>query len=90
MAYLDFEKPIAEVQDQLTKLRQVGEEGKIDITASEEELEAKLASLRKEIYANLTGWQKVQLSPSPRSSLLTLLYREPLRETSSSCTEIET
>ncbi len=58
----DFEKPIADLYDQLEKVKQVAEKSKVDVSATVQELEAKLSKTRKEIYGNLTGWQKVQIS----------------------------
>ncbi|MEM1121458.1 MAG: acetyl-CoA carboxylase carboxyltransferase subunit alpha, partial [Bacteroidota bacterium] len=51
--------------DQLEKIKQVGEKGEVDLSATIKELENKIKNKRKEIYANLTGWQKVQLSRHP-------------------------
>ncbi len=65
MVFLDFEKPIAELYEELEKLKQMGEKQKIDIAAPAAELEERIANLKKEIYGNLTGWQKVQLSRHP-------------------------
>lgn len=65
MVYLDFEKPIADLQEQLEKIRQVAEKGDVDMSASIKELEDKIAIERKQLYENLTGWQKVQLSRHP-------------------------
>ncbi|NQV52720.1 MAG: acetyl-CoA carboxylase carboxyltransferase subunit alpha [Flavobacteriales bacterium] len=63
--YLDFEKPIQELEEQLENLRQVKEKSKLKSVASIKELETKLDSTRKEIYKNLTPWQKVQVSRHP-------------------------
>lgn len=65
MIFLDFEKPIADLYEEMEKLKAMGEKQKIDISATEAELTARLATLRKQIYENLTGWQKVQLSRHP-------------------------
>lgn len=65
MVFLDFEKPLEKLYNQLDKIKQVGEEGDIDVSANIEELEKKINALRKEIYGKLTGWQKVQLSRHP-------------------------
>ena len=65
MIFLDFEKPIADLYEELEKLRAMGEKQKIDISATEAELQLKIDALRKQIYDNLTGWQKVQLSRHP-------------------------
>ena len=65
MVFLEFEKPLEALYEQLDKLKQVGEQGDIDVSASVKELEKKMNQTRKEIYGNLTGWQKVQLSRHP-------------------------
>lgn len=58
----DFEKPLADLQTQIEKVNQVAEKTKVDMSATISELEMKLAEARKEIYGNLNGWQKVQMS----------------------------
>ncbi len=65
MIFLDFEKPLENLYEQLEKIRQVGEQGDIDMSQAITELENKIKNQRKEIYSNLTGWQKVQLSRHP-------------------------
>jgi len=65
MVFLDFEKPIESLYEQLEKLKEVSNEGVIDMSESIKELEKKIHSTKKEIYANLTGWQRVQLSRHP-------------------------
>ncbi|MBK8628182.1 MAG: acetyl-CoA carboxylase carboxyltransferase subunit alpha [Saprospiraceae bacterium] len=65
MVFLDFEKPLESLYEQLEKIKQVGEEGVIDVTENIKELEKKIQSTKKDIYANLTGWQRVQLSRHP-------------------------
>ncbi len=65
MVFLDFEQPLESLYQQLDKIKQVGEAGDLDVGDMVKELENKIKSLRKEIYGNLTGWQKVQLSRHP-------------------------
>jgi len=65
MQFLDFEEPLEDLYDQLEKIRQVGEKGEVDVSPMIKELENKIKNKRKEIYSNLTGWQKVQLSRHP-------------------------
>ncbi|PHI21375.1 acetyl-CoA carboxylase carboxyl transferase subunit alpha [Lewinellaceae bacterium SD302] len=65
MVFLDFEQPLEKLYDQLEKVKQVAGEGVVDMDATIKQLESKIKSTRKEIYANLTGWQKVQLSRHP-------------------------
>ncbi len=66
MEYLDFEQPIAELEEQLQKMKEVAEKGNINVEDSIKELEKKIEEERKAIYKNLTGWQKVQLSRHPK------------------------
>lgn len=65
MEYLDFEQPIKELEEQLEKCQTIGEESGIDITDTCKKIEKKLAETRKEIFSNLTPWQKIQLSRHP-------------------------
>ncbi|CAN5570698.1 acetyl-CoA carboxylase carboxyltransferase subunit alpha [soil metagenome] len=65
MTFLDFEKPIAELLDQIEKAKQIAEKSKIDISATIRELHQKVQETRKEIYSKLTPWQRVQLSRHP-------------------------
>jgi acetyl-CoA carboxylase carboxyl transferase subunit alpha len=65
MSYLDFEKPLDELKDQLVKARQIAEKGKVDVSKLIEEIEKKIEDTRQNIYSQLTPWQKVQLSRHP-------------------------
>jgi acetyl-CoA carboxylase carboxyl transferase subunit alpha len=65
MTFMDFEKPLEALYEQLEKLKDVGEKGELDVTDMVRELENKIKVKRKEIFSNLTGWQKVQLSRHP-------------------------
>ncbi len=65
MVFLDFEKPLESLYEKLEKIKQVGEDGDIDVSQMIKEIEDKIKTTRKEIYSNLTGWQKVQLSRHP-------------------------
>ena len=65
MIFLDFEEPLEKLFEQLDKLKEVEEEGIVDVSETIKELEAKINSTRKEIYGNLTGWQRVLLSRHP-------------------------
>ncbi len=64
-SYLEFEKPIEEIKDQINQTKEIGEKGKVDINATISELEKKLNATTKNIFNNLTPWQKVQLSRHP-------------------------
>lgn len=65
MEYLDFELPIKELEDQLDKCKLIGEESDVDVTETCQQIESKLEVTRKEIFKNLTAWQRVQLSRHP-------------------------
>lgn len=65
MEYLDFELPIKELQDQLAKCQIIGEESEVDVTQTCKKIEKKLLVTKKEIYKNLTAWQRVQMSRHP-------------------------
>lgn len=65
MVFLEFERPLEKLHEQLQKIKEVGESGDVDVTATIKELEAKIKTTKKDIYSNLTGWQKVQLSRHP-------------------------
>ncbi|MGB1445480.1 MAG: acetyl-CoA carboxylase carboxyltransferase subunit alpha [Flavobacteriaceae bacterium] len=65
MEYLDFELPIKEINEQLSKCRVIGDENEIDVTDTCEQLEEKLKAAKEDIYGNLTPWQRVQLSRHP-------------------------
>jgi acetyl-CoA carboxylase carboxyl transferase subunit alpha len=65
MTFLEFEKPISELFDQLTEARELAEKSQVDMSKVIHELEKKIDQSRKEIYANLTPWQRVQVSRHP-------------------------
>lgn len=65
MHYLDFEKPIAELQDQLIKVQQVAEKSGVDVSKTLSDIEDKIKNKRTELYSTLTPWQRVQLSRHP-------------------------
>ena len=66
MEYLDFEQPIKELEEQLEKCALIGEESDVDVTETCQQIEKKLAAKKKEIYKNLSAWQRVQLSRHPQ------------------------
>lgn len=61
----DFEKPIADLQQQIEKVKQVSEKTKVDMSATLIELEEQLEATKQRIYTNLSGWQNVQISRHP-------------------------
>lgn len=65
MEYLEFELPIKELNEQLDKCKLIGDESDIDVTETCEQIQKKLKETKKEIYGNLTAWQRVQLSRHP-------------------------
>ncbi len=64
-SYLEFEKPIAEIQEQIIQSKEIGIKGQVDVKSTVKELEKKLASTTRNIFNNLSPWQKVQLSRHP-------------------------
>lgn len=65
MEYLDFELPLKELVDQLEKCNEIRNESKVDVKDTYKNLKAKIEKTKKDIYSNLTPWQRVQLSRHP-------------------------
>jgi acetyl-CoA carboxylase carboxyl transferase subunit alpha len=65
LTFLDFEKPIAELEARVAELKDTARGGDLDIDHEIERLEAKSARLLKETYARLTPWQKTQVARHP-------------------------
>jgi len=65
MNYLDFEKPIAELSEQIEKLKLAAQKSKIDVSKSIIDLEGKIKTKRIDIFSNLTPWQRIQISRHP-------------------------
>ncbi|MBK7604535.1 MAG: acetyl-CoA carboxylase carboxyltransferase subunit alpha [Saprospiraceae bacterium] len=65
MVFLEFEKPIADLYDQLNKLKAMDSEGTVDLDATVAALEKRIETEREDLYKNLTSWQRVQLSRHP-------------------------
>ena len=63
--YLDFEEPIKVLEDQLIENTKLQEEKGVDTSKIVVEIEKKLKETRKEIYADLSAWQRVQVSRHP-------------------------
>ena len=61
----DFEKPISDLIGQIEKVKQIADKTKVDMSATLLELENKLEAAKVEVYSNLSGWQKVQISRHP-------------------------
>lgn len=62
---LEFEKPIADLEDKLIEMRKLALENNVDVTSAVASLTDKILELKKETFANLTRWQRVQLSRHP-------------------------
>lgn len=76
---LDFEEPIGDLIEQLEKAKEISEKSEVDMSKSIRDLERKIKNKRKEIYRNLTPWQRVQVSRHPERPY-TLQYIEHLTE----------
>ena len=63
--FLDFEKPIAELDARVAELRETASNGEIDIDAEIERLEVKSERLLRDTYGRLTPWQKAQVARHP-------------------------
>jgi acetyl-CoA carboxylase carboxyl transferase subunit alpha len=75
----DFEKPIADLQQQVEKVKQVAEKTKVDMSATLKELDEKIEETKQAVYSNLTGWQQVQISRHPERPY-TLEYIEKISD----------
>ena len=65
MDYLDFEKPIEELEIKLKKALELGKDDSVNVSKTVSDIENQIKEKRKEIYNNLSSWQKVQLSRHP-------------------------
>ena len=65
-SFLDFEKPIAELQSRIDELRDTTAEGTVDIGAEIAKLQAKSDKLLRDTFAKLTPWQKTQVARHPQ------------------------
>jgi acetyl-CoA carboxylase carboxyl transferase subunit alpha len=63
---LEFEKPLRELARQLDELRQQSIENNVDMLQETRSIEKKIEAMQREIYSNLTPWQKVQLARHPK------------------------
>ncbi|MCZ6858758.1 MAG: acetyl-CoA carboxylase carboxyltransferase subunit alpha [Alphaproteobacteria bacterium] len=61
-AFLDFEKPIAEIEGKIEELRHLTEAGELNIADEVGKLQEKVNRLLKQTYSKLTAWQKVQVA----------------------------
>mgnify|MGYP001232697409 CR=1 FL=1 len=65
MEYLDFEEPLRELEDQLQECKLIGDKSDIDVSETCKKLIAKIKTTKKQIYNNISPWQRVQLSRHP-------------------------
>jgi len=63
--YLDFEKPIAELEARVSELKETANSGELDLDAEIGKLEAKSAKLLRDTYSKLSPWQKAQVARHP-------------------------
>jgi acetyl-CoA carboxylase carboxyl transferase subunit alpha len=66
ISFLDFEKPIAELESRIAELRATAETGALDIGSEIDKLQKKSDALLKSTYAKLTPWQKTQVARHPQ------------------------
>ncbi len=73
---LDFEKPIAELEEKLADMKKIASETDTDVKSAIEALEKKISSLKTDTFKHLTRWQRVQLSRHPdRPYTLDYIYQ---------------
>jgi acetyl-CoA carboxylase carboxyl transferase subunit alpha len=77
--FLDFEKPVQNIIEQIDKLKELASQGEVDVRSTMKDLEKKLVETRKQIYGDLTPWERVQVSRHPDRPY-TLKYIEVLSE----------
>ena len=65
LTYLDFEKPIAELEARVRELKETADSGEIDIQSEVEKLEGKASKLLTDTYSKLSPWQKAQVARHP-------------------------
>lgn len=66
MAGLDFEKPIIDLEKKIEELKSFVSDKNIDLSSEVARLKEKLERLKRDTYANLTAWQRVQLARHPQ------------------------
>jgi acetyl-CoA carboxylase carboxyl transferase subunit alpha len=65
LTYLDFEKPIAELEARVRELRETADSGELDIQSEIDKLEGKASKLLADTYSKLSPWQKAQVARHP-------------------------
>ncbi len=79
MEYLDFEEPLKELEDQLRECKIIGHKSDVDVSETCKKIQFKIKQTKKDIYKNITPWQRVQLSRHP-SRPYTLDYIDALTD----------
>jgi acetyl-CoA carboxylase carboxyl transferase subunit alpha len=64
--WLEFEKPIIELEQKIDDLRAFADKENLEFTEELRRLESRAQKLRDEVYSNLTAWQRVQIARHPR------------------------
>ncbi|MCC5789766.1 MAG: acetyl-CoA carboxylase carboxyltransferase subunit alpha [Opitutales bacterium] len=63
---LEFERPLRDLQNKLEDLKRTSEENKVDVKSEIDSIVAKLEITKKDIYTNLSPWQRVQIARHPK------------------------
>jgi acetyl-CoA carboxylase carboxyl transferase subunit alpha len=63
--WLDFERPIVDLERKIEELRLIAQDENLDVREEVKQLESRVTQLTEEIYSNLTPWQRVQLARHP-------------------------
>src|SRR3546814_1549749 len=63
--FLDFEKPIAELEGKIAELRHLSDDGEINIADEVEKMQGKVERLLRQTYGKLSAWQKTQVARHP-------------------------
>ena len=79
MQYLDFEKPLEELNNKLIQAKELSDIENVDVSKTIRDIELQIQKTKEKIYNNLTSWQKVQLSRHPERPY-TLDYINALTE----------
>ncbi|MCG3175779.1 MAG: Acetyl-coenzyme A carboxylase carboxyl transferase subunit alpha [Candidatus Omnitrophica bacterium] len=66
LTVLDFERPIHELEKKIQELRSLSDDGNLNLQSEVKKLEGRLDDLKKETYANLSPWQRVQIARHPK------------------------
>ena len=77
--FLDFEKPLKELYDQVEQLHVTQEKSKTDMSSAIQLLEEKIAHTKTDITRNLSPWQRVQMSRHPDRPYTLKIHRENVR-----------